>query len=81
MTRKLDSSVVDVDQVVLISLAQLAARLGRSKRQVQRYLHEGKLLPPIRRLSRNPQWRLDEVVRWMQADCPDQQEWLRMKGA
>ena len=79
MARKSQEIEFSGDQVALISLRELAGRLGRSKRTIQRYLEEGKLLPPIR-IKKAPQWRLDEVLRWMQAGCPSLNEWLQMKG-
>lgn len=71
----MSSSDVGVDGIgMLLDADALAQELGVSIRTVRRLDAAGKLPKPVR-LGAAVRWRRDEIIRWIQADCPDRRIW------
>jgi predicted DNA-binding transcriptional regulator AlpA len=64
----------------LIRASGLSALLDRSVRSVWRD-HAANRLPQPVRIGGAVRWRRDEVVRWINAGCPDRQTWERMEAS
>ena len=58
----------------LLTVRQVADRLGVSTRQVWKLTAAEKLPAPVR-LSRSVRWRANELDAWIKADCPARNRW------
>lgn len=56
----------------LLTVRELAARLGISTRQAWKLLAAGRLPAPLR-LGRSVRWRAATVDRWIAAGCPSRE--------
>lgn len=59
---------------LLIDIKALAALLSRSVPSLRRDDAVGRL-PIALRLSGSKRWRYSEIVRWVEAGCPDRKTW------
>ena len=59
----------------LMNVNQVAEFLGVSVRQVWNLRTEGLLPQPVR-LGRSSRWRRSELIAWVDAGCPPQDEWV-----
>src|SRR5262249_32095359 len=64
---------------LLVDIKQLSVLLSRSAASLERDAAAGRL-PPAVRLGGSRRWRLSEIVRWVDAGCPDVDRWRSMKG-
>ena len=70
----LDDQPEFLDEPVLISAERVAKMMSISVRSLWRLLSAGRLVPPVR-LGRCVRWRLAEVREWIDAGCPQHDEW------
>lgn len=63
---------------MLIDARELAGLLGLSLRSVRRLDCAGKLPQPVR-IGSAVRWRVQEVVAWLEADCPDRAQWETLR--
>ena len=61
-------------QPLLIDIASLAVLLSRSVAALERDQAADRL-PRALKLGRSKRWRLQEVVEWVSAGCPDRRTW------
>lgn len=55
---------------------ELAAVLKVSKKTLERYRKDGRILEPLPATSaQQPRWLADEVAAWLQASTPSAAEW------
>ena len=59
----------------LLKVNEVAEFLGVSTRHVWNLRTEGFLPDPVR-LGRSARWRRTELVAWVDAGCPAQDEWI-----
>ena len=69
----------DALDTILIPDRAAAAIAGVSRATWHR-LRAADKLPPTVRLGRCVRWRRDEVVKWVQAGCPDGRTWAAMQA-
>ena len=62
----------------LVNRKGLAKMLDCSLRHVDALDSSGRLGPRAIRLGRIKRWRLDEVRRWIESDCPCRDRWQAM---
>jgi len=65
--------------LILLSVSDLARVLGTSTRTVWRLLEKGKLPKPMR-LGSRPRFRADELCEWVKAGMPAAEEWESSRG-
>jgi len=71
---------VNTREVLLIDAGGLAELLGLSLRTVRRLDCSGKLPRPVR-IGGAVRWRVEEIAVWLQAGCPDRQQWETLRKA
>ena len=64
----------------LLNVKDVAAALSVSERQVWKLLSSGRIPMPVR-LGRSVRWRRDELLQWVDADCPARDRWEAMGRA
>lgn len=69
----MDATNVQED-LVLLSVSDLAQVLGTSTRTIWRLLEQGKLPAPAR-LGTRLRWRTRDVQDWIKAGMPDAESW------
>jgi excisionase family DNA binding protein len=60
---------------ILIGVTTLAKLLHVSSRTVRRLVDEKAMPDPVR-LGRMMRWRLAEILKWIESDCPPQRTWI-----
>jgi predicted DNA-binding transcriptional regulator AlpA len=63
---------------ILLKADAAAALLGMSSKALRRADQAGKTPRPVR-IGRNVRWRVDVLMAWVEADCPDRQTWEVMR--
>ena len=63
----------------LIDAKQLAHLLSVSVRSIRRFTSAGQLPKPVW-IQGCVRWDQDEIVRWIEAGCPDRAAWSKMPG-
>lgn len=53
----------------LISIAEFAERIRRSRRSIEKDVEAGRVPPPIR-VGRSVRWRLSDIEQWIAMGCP-----------
>ena len=71
---------LETTQALAVDAKTLAGLLGVSKRHVRRMNSAGSLPRPIK-LGRSVRWSVAEVNQWIEAGCPDRENWEAMKRA
>ncbi|UCC30848.1 MAG: helix-turn-helix domain-containing protein [Phycisphaerales bacterium] len=66
-------------ECVALSAGQVARLLAISVRHVWKLHASGRLPVPIR-LGRSVRWRRQELLAWLDADCPPRDRWEAAKG-
>ena len=69
------SATPPAPESLLVDAAQAAALLGVSRNMVWKLNATGRLPIPVR-LGRCVRWRRNELVDWINADCPARDRWL-----
>ena len=64
----------DDTRPLLVTAKQAAAMCGKSLRTWRTWDAAGWIPRPVR-VGRSTLWRLDELRRWVDADCPRRDEW------
>lgn len=64
---------------LLIGVKEVSSLLNISPRTVSRLVDEKAMPNPIR-LGNKVQWRLREIIEWVEADCPPQRHWIYSDG-
>ena len=64
---------------ILLDAKGVAALLGLGKNTVLRHDETGKLGPMAIKLGRRRLWRKDEILQWVEADCPGRARWQSMR--
>jgi predicted DNA-binding transcriptional regulator AlpA len=64
---------------LLIDTKQVSKLLNISPRTIFR-LHQEKAMPEPIRLGTRIQWRVRELIEWVEADCPPQRSWKYSEG-
>jgi predicted DNA-binding transcriptional regulator AlpA len=67
-----------LDASMLLTVTATAKLLGMSEKALRRADQTGKVPAPVR-IGRNVRWRLAELARWAEADCPDRETWEAMR--
>ncbi len=65
--------------IQLLSAKELAAKLLLSARTVWRLRSSGKLPKPVP-VGGSVRWRLSDIQRWLDMDCPDQRSFEAIRG-
>lgn len=63
---------------LLVSASDVADILGIGKTLLWEMNSAGRLPRPIK-LKRKTLWKLSELERWVEADCPPRDQWERIK--
>ena len=63
----------------LLTLKDVARALSVSPRHVSN-LHKNGGIPAPVRLGRSVRWRRDDVIAWLEAQCPARERWEAEKG-
>jgi predicted DNA-binding transcriptional regulator AlpA len=64
---------------VLIDIAEMSEMLNRSVRSLFADKAVGRLPKPIQ-LGNSIRWRRHEILRWIDAGCPEAAVWERLEG-
>ncbi|HBE69990.1 MAG TPA: hypothetical protein DDW52_17730 [Planctomycetaceae bacterium] len=67
------------DGGLLVGTKQVSALLNISSRTISRLIQEKAMPNPIK-LGNRTQWRLREIIEWVEADCPPQRHWNYSEG-
>ena len=67
------------DGSLLIGKKEVSELLNISARTLSRLVDEKAMPNPIR-LGNKVQWRIREIVEWVEADCPPQRHWNYFEG-
>lgn len=68
-----------MDDQLLISSADAAAKLGVGRTLFFEMLCDGRLGPQPIRFGRKTLFRTDELEKWVQADCPPRNQWMKIR--
>ena len=64
---------------IAIDATALAGLLGLSVRTIRRLDASGKLPQPVK-IGGAVRWRREEIDAWLEAGCPDRDEWGAIRG-
>ena len=64
---------------ILLDVKGVASLLGLGKNTVIRHNDTGQLGPMSIKLGRRRLWRKDEILQWVEADCPPRKRWQSMR--
>jgi hypothetical protein len=67
---------IQADEALLTDAAGVAKLLKVSKRHIQSLDSSGRLGPMGISLGRSRRWRVDEIRRWIAANCPTRERWM-----
>jgi predicted DNA-binding transcriptional regulator AlpA len=67
------------DGSLLVGKKEVSSLLNISSRTLSRLVDEKAMPNPIR-LGNKVQWRLREIIEWVEADCPPQRYWNYSEG-
>jgi excisionase family DNA binding protein len=73
-------TAADVPSALLLTDREAARLCGLSRSTWHRLRAAGKL-PAAVKLGRSCRWRRDELVRWINAACPDARTWTAMQAS
>jgi excisionase family DNA binding protein len=73
------SATLVQDDLLLLSVTDLARVLGTSTRTIWRLLEQGKLPKPSR-LGARTRWPAGEVREWIKAGMPDAESWAATRA-
>ncbi len=59
----------------LLSAARVAELLDTSERSIWRWVSAGRIIPPVRIGDGTTRWRLTELLAWIDAGCPNIDEY------
>jgi len=65
---------------VLLTAGEAAEMFKCTSRTWRQWDAQGKIPQPIR-IGRNIYWRNDELLEWIEADCPPRQLWQKIRKA
>lgn len=78
--RDREASEMATDSPLLLTARQAAALCGKSLRTWRSWDSAGVIPRPVR-IRRCTLWRADELRDWIEAGCPDRQQWEQNSGS
>jgi len=72
-------SEIQTIEPLLLSAAKAAHLLGISRAHFYSMHSSGTLGPQPMRLGGRVLWSIDELKRWVDADCPQRQKWVQIR--